>query len=152
MTELEAQEFIDNFLKELFPKWNPTDLVMKLWYGKLLKCDSDGSKKGFLSWYDETTRPGREPVIGIFNMVKVGRKIKPGEFDPVLTFALAKLENLNRQSKFFSPHLPLPASHELENISERCRKRANVLYGGEHVVVRHWEKDPEQPEFQEVQE
>lgn len=143
MTESEAQGFIDNFLKEMFPKWELTDWQLKQWYNTLRKCEYAGSKRGMESWYAETTRPGRGPVLGIFNTIKVCEQRDESKCEPVPIFALARPDDFDKQMRFSWSRLPLPSPGICEAMSERYREKASALYGIDFVVVRLWEKEPE---------
>ena len=45
MNAIDAQSFIDNVLKEMWPEWKPTDWVMKKWKETLEICDFAASKR-----------------------------------------------------------------------------------------------------------
>ena len=97
MTDTEAKGFIDNFLKEMFPMWKPTDWQLKQWFQGLLRCDYEGSKRGMQNWYTEASRPGREPILGIFNQVKKCEPIDREQYEPVKVFTLARPDNLDHR-------------------------------------------------------
>ena len=153
MTDDEAQGFIDNFLKEMFPKWEPTDWQLKQWYNTLKRCEYAGSKRRMESWYAETTRPGRGPILGIFNAVSVSEPRDESKDDPVPIFALARPDNFEQQMRFFWSRPPLPSPGICEAMSERYRERASALYCIDFVVVRFWDAEESdlahvQPEFE----
>ena len=143
MNAIEAQDFIDNTLKAMWPKWEPTGWQIIKWKETLEHCDFEASKRSIEYWYSESVRPGREPVLGIFNKIKcLDANWKRPDNEPYLLFALAPMDDLTKKKNFFNKERP--ADHIIEEMAERSRNRAEGIYGGERVVLRMWEsKEPE---------
>ena len=141
MNAIDAQGFIDNVLKEMWPDWRPTDWQLKAWKNTLLRCHYAESKRAIEDWYVRADRPGRGPVLGIFNKIKVfdsGFRIASRE--PELLYQLTKLTEsaaLGRRHNFFGT--VRPSDSDIEAQAERDRVRSERLYGGQWVVIRCWE-------------
>ena len=145
MNTIEAEDFLDNVLKAMWPDWKPTHWQVKKWKQTLEICDFEASKRAIENWYAEADRPGREPVLGVFNKIKCLRSgFKRSEPEPELLFAIAPLSNLNKKTNFFD--VKRPADSVIEEMAEWNRKRAERLYGGDWVVLRLWESPPK-PEY-----
>jgi len=138
MTAIEVGDFL-NFLREMFPDWKPTDWQLKTWQETLEHCEFEGSRRGMKNWHAEATRVGKDPILGIFNKVKVVDKRTINAHDPILLFAIARLDKLERETKVFHPRPPIPADHVIEQMADWTRQRAENMYGGDWVVIRHWE-------------
>ena len=141
MNVIEAQDFVDTVLKEMWPEWKPTAWQIKKWKQTLEICDFDASKRSLENWYAESERPGRAPILGVFNKIKcLQSDFKRSEPDAELLFAIAPLSDLNKKTNFFS--VKRPADSVIESMAERDRLRAQELYGGDWVVLRLWEAAP----------
>lgn len=141
MNAVLVQDFINNVLKEMWPKWAPTDWQIKFWKKTLERCNFEASKRSLESWYAEADRPGREPILGVFNKIKcLEAGWKRTESEPKLLFALAPLVNLTKKRNFLHPIRP--ADYVIEEMAERHRAKAEELYGGDWVVIRLWESKP----------
>lgn len=139
MNALEANDFIDNVLKEMWPKWEPTDWQLKAWKIMLLRCDFEGSKRAIEYWYGDTDRPGREPILGTFKKIKVADINCAVEHrQPLLLFRIAPLDSKAAGQAFYSMEALAP--YEIEDRAEKMRKKFDKMYKGDFVVIRSWEK------------
>lgn len=136
-----AQQFVDDVLRQMWPKWEPTDWEVGFWLRVLARYDYAGSLKGLEGWFSETTKPGTKPVVGVFNRVAVADKDLAPPPEPVLLFGLAQLGKLDEEQKFYISSPPIPVKPEIERLAEKARDRAEEIYGGDWVIVRHWDQD-----------
>jgi len=136
VTEPEAQDFVDNIIKGLWPKWEPSDAQYRIWVKMLCKYDFLKSQEKLERWFGATEKPSREPVMGIIKKFLVpegGREKK----DPTLLFALRPADG-GRETKFFISG-DMPDVESIEREAERCRRQAENSYGRDYVIIRYWE-------------
>ena len=141
MNAIDAQDFIQNVVKELWPDWTPTDYLTKLWNESLANCDFEDSKRALRVWYAESVRPGKDPVLGIFNKIKVKTDgtVRVCS-NPLRLFGLSRIDRLDRVRGFYvSSEKKRPENLEIEQMAEQARRKSELLYGGQWVVIRDWE-------------
>ena len=151
----QIQEFIKEVLQGLWPDWEPTDMEMVLWSEKLQKCDYSATKKAMCDWHIKQERLGRRPVIAKMKSLFM-RKIdaqQERDNEPVLLYILVKehlFEKGLRKGLNFSANKrsAIPKdSNIIEEQAERMREKANQMYGCNHIILRHWEKEFEPAPF-----
>ncbi len=163
MTSQEAENFINTELKGLWPDWNPTDAEVRLWLQELMKVDYFPTKNSIDNWYIRQTRPYKRPNLGrlrpLFKKI-ISEKERREQNEPVLLYKIIKESRIVERSfidgrtgknveytsmpgqEFSIGHQDkLPSDPEIiEAEAERKRERFNDLYGGNHIIVRNWEK------------
>lgn len=163
MTLQEAENFINTELKGLWPDWNPTDAEVRLWLQELMKVDYFPTKHSIDNWYIRQARPYRRPNLGrlrpLFKKI-ISEKERREQNEPVLLYTIVKESDIVERSfkdgrtgeKVEYTSMPgqefsvgrrdmLPADPQIiESEAERMRERFNEFYGGNHIVVRDWEK------------
>ncbi len=139
MNVIEAQDFFDNIVKEMWPHWEPTDWQRTKWMSTFAICDFYQSKRKLEQWYSDSERPGREPTLGIFNKIKV---LDPNcdihRPEPILWFELAPQHDLTARDGFYS--MTDPGKETIERMADWFRERANEIHGFDWVVIRTWEQ------------
>jgi len=163
MTSQEAENFINTELKGLWPDWNPTDAEFKLWSQELMKVDYFPTKSSIDNWYIRQTRPFKRPSLGrlrpLFRKI-ISEQQRREQNEPVLLYTIVKESNIVERSfkdsrtgedveytsmigqRCSIGHRDrLPADPQVIEVeAERERERFNNLYGGNHIIVRNWEK------------
>lgn len=162
MTSQEAENFINTELKGLWPDWTPTDAEFKLWTRELMKVDYFPTKSSIDNWYIRQTKTYKRPKLGqlrlLFRKI-ISEKERRERNEPILLFTIVKESRIVEKSftdsrtdeiveytsmpgqRFFIGRREmLPVDPEvIEQEAERKREGFNNLYGGNHIIVRHWE-------------
>lgn len=163
MTSQEAENFINTELKGLWPDWNPTDAEFKLWSQELIKVDYFPTKSSIDNWYIRQTTTYKRPRLGrlrpLFKKI-ISEKERREQNEPVLLYTIVKESDITQRSfkdlktgekveytsmpgQRFTASRPhrLPADPQIiESEADRMRERFNDFYGGNHIIVRNWEK------------
>lgn len=152
MTEEQARNFIEIKLKGLWSDWEYTTAEYGLWMRTLRQCDFRRAQEELNNWYEEATSPGRKPILGRirpFLMRACVVKTNQRETESVLLFEIVKKSNYEQGIKSglrfaIGQRKEMPPTPEsIEQESEYKRRDADILYGGEHIVVRHWTEEYE---------
>lgn len=141
MNDLQAAEIIEKVFKAHWPNWNFDVEETAVWVHELRKYDYGRAKSVINNFYMAQTKQGKPAPAHLRRALRNNARIqqKKQSNEPVLLFEIIK-EGRER-GQFFSQNPPLPADQEIEEYAERGRKAFNNMYGGNHIVVRHWEKD-----------
>jgi hypothetical protein len=165
MTTQEAENFVNTELKGLWPDWTPTDAEIRLWLRELEKADYFPTRANIQNWFIQQTYPGKRPIIGkvrhLFCRI-LTKQQREEQTEPVLLYTIVKESNIKQkqirdfktgeytsveytsmpgQNFCLGNRSKLPADPEIiEQEAEQNRQRFNEIYGGNHIVIRHWEK------------
>ncbi len=164
MTSQEAENFIEQELKGLWPDWNPTDAEFRLWQRELEKVDYNLTKGSVSNWYIAQERHRKRPILGqlrrLFRKTAANVEELRKASEPVLLYEIVKETNIVKrtykdpktsedigytshvgQRFFMNCRDNLPADpHNIEAEAEWKRQQFNEIYGGNHIIYRHWEK------------
>ena len=145
MTELQAAEMIETVFQAHWPNWSFPVEEMKTWVNVLRRYDFIQARTAINNFYITQTRQGKPPpavLIAVLNKNARAQGQKAKSNDPVLIFEILK-EGKPRGQRFFGKNMP--QNEVCEKASEALRESFDNLYGGNHIVIRHWAAPPQKP-------
>ena len=139
MTNIEAKNFIENKLKQLFPQWAPTDLEYSEWLKRLFRYDYNKAVKAITDFVFERSINYKTPPTGkIFAMLKATAidKTATRQREPLLVYEIIK------KGRKYGFKFSLPSGNEpnesqkkaLEIEAENIRLNMDRMYGFEHII------------------
>lgn len=146
MNETEAQNFIEQVLKGLWPDWEPTDAQYGLWVRRLLRFQFYKAKDALEKWFCETQRTYKIPPINnILKYLSAKKAWDSSKAQPeaVKVFELYDQENPRRRISFWESSLEALKKrdpHEIEQEAQRKRLGCNSMYSGNFVLIMDWKK------------
>ena len=156
MTETEAQTFVSDVLKGLWPDWEPADSMYGLWVRKLLKFDFNKAKHAVGEWLCETKYTKKQPPINKIIQCLLLKKAYDANLvrersTPVKAFEIFCEDwqpnhfpggpPVKRRYSFWSASLhdlKCRNPQEIEQEAERCRQQYISWCSGNWVVSRDW--------------
>jgi len=143
MTSNEAEQFIEQVLKGLWPRWQPHDEEIRGWKARLQHYDYEKSRASLNNLFFSSSTRGIEPPPG--KIINALRKARQKQIDKergcVLFYTLVREHLFNagkrRGMKFYGKEGCDPAA--IENEAENMREKCNALYGCNHIIIRNWE-------------
>lgn len=147
MTQNEAQNFIKDVLKGLWPEWNATDIQLTNWMQKLRGCDYQRAKFAVENvWRSETIQHRRPPQGRIFEALSqcVDRNRQEKSELPETTVYIKCIErpesNPNRSTDHKIPVYPAALSKMddpdyMRECGHGLAQRFTELYGGTWAVI-----------------
>lgn len=141
MTNLEADKFMDDVVKRLYPEFKPNDLQFENWKKRLFYYDYGRAKKCIEDFVFSSSTNYKEPPAGkIFHEfdAKKAKNIQTNEKKELnLLFEIVQ-DGRKKGQKFYQMKMP-SEQNNIEEYAENYREKFDGLYGGNHYVIRHWE-------------
>jgi hypothetical protein len=143
MNDLQAAEIVD-VLRSHWPTWKFEGEELNVWVEKLRRYDYGRAKAAINNFYMAQTRQGKPAPGNILATLRQNAVDEQGmdqNIGPVLLYEIIK-DSQPKGQKFFA-NIPrnVPPKEDIEKMSDVMRQNFDDLYGGEHVVVRHWATD-----------
>jgi hypothetical protein len=127
MNTNEALQFVSK-VKEFYKGWDVTDTERTAWVKRLHFYDYEKALKALEDFvFNSATNP-KEPPVG---------KIFKESAGPYLMFEI-KQEGKKTGQKYYQSTLP-KEPHNIESYAEQTRVKHERLYGGNQIIIRHWE-------------
>ena len=138
MTDLQAAEIIEQVFKAHWPNWIFSIEETKVWVRQLRYYDFMLAKTAINNFYMAQTRQGK-PAPGAL-IAALRNKARAQDQSamnngPVLICEILR-EGKPRGERFFGKYLP--PNEVCEKMSDKLREKFDNLYGGNHIVIRHW--------------
>ena len=139
MQRAKCQDFIDNEIKELYPKWQPTQKAGTLWCISLMPFEWDTVKRALNISYTKFSGnvPRLDKILELCRLFQP-KKADCADSEPILAYTLERIDGkVNDRRKYFLPRGPLPGDMtSLMNEAEEMRKKHERTYGGQWITIR----------------
>ena len=138
MTDLQAAEIIEQVFKAHWPNWIFSIEETKVWVRQLRHYDYNLAKTAINNFYMAQTRQGKPApgaLIAALRNKARAQDQKTKNNDPVLICEILR-EGKPKGQRFYGKHLP--PNEVCEKTADKLRENFDNLYGGNHIVIRHW--------------
>lgn len=147
MTAIEASDFIESVLKELWPDWNSTLRQVQNWSGMLLKYQYDDAKWAADSMWREGGSKRRSPDFKSFvvHAAKFLPKQARKEFvDSRWTVECIEGEKKGMKQKVFPHKMHLQDDEGyMDSLAQSVRTKCEQIYCGKWIVVKASKEIPD---------
>jgi len=150
MTDAEAVNLIETVFVAHWPNWIFSPEETAVWVANLRRYDFAKAKAAINNFYMSQTRQGKPAPGQLLMALRKNARIHSEKRinEPVRLFEIIA-EGKNRGQNFFR-NQPIPADQEIEETAEGYRKAFNILYGDNHIIIRHWDRPPEDKKSSQV--
>jgi hypothetical protein len=142
MTGMEAETFVREILKGLWPRWNPNEEELRGWTNRLKAYDYEKSRSIVNNLFFLEKSRGIDPPAG--KILKALRKqSKAKQCDPILLYTLVRQNIFNKGRKSgmrFYANDDNMASQVIEQEADKVREQCDAMYNCKHMILRHWEE------------
>jgi len=143
MSPDQTDKFISEVLKGFWPRWEPKEEELRAWQKQLEPYDYEQSKVAINNVFFSLLVRGVDPPAGKITSIlrqKARRTEIKNRNEPVTIYEIIR-EGRKRGPKYLADLDKLPKDPQIiENEAEMIRQNFNGLYGGNHIIVRHWEQ------------
>ena len=145
MTTTEANQFVSDVLRGLWPRWSPNDEELRGWTDRLTRYDYGRAQKAVNDLFFNLTSNTIAPPAGkVFSVLTRHAKIRTPKRDnePVLLFSLKKLRFVEdkkipdwmfRHEYYVSDQSEVPAKEEILRRAESIQRKMNI--DEPHVII-----------------
>lgn len=151
MNDIDLKTFMDETLKGCWPEWKWTDMEYEMWRGYCRKLDFQKARQAIRSWFENSTFPGKRPVLGKLKSVLAAaiQRDESRARGPFILFALTcDPENPKRGGagyREFSDNV-IPSDDECMRRAQYWQDRLSREYGCQYHIIRLWDEKPVESE------